>query len=692
LADLSAASVRLRPFEAVTLVRELVLKVARGEVAGVPSSHVIRLSASGAISVEGPVAAGGRPVMRAAQLLESLLPSSSPGHQFHVPGSLKLVVARALGTLDLPPFPSLEAFAEALGRFAATDPRAMVANLVMAWADSSSRAAGGSGDQATEEASATNVEPFLALRGLDLRGPSAASTLTVSDIRRARRATGMPLAQVAERSRIPVGLLRQLEWGYLFHWPGGFYGRTQLIRYARAAGLDEQLVISTVEPLIADAESRRELVVTTPAPVPAPAASVSAPTTPAPISAAPAAAGPTRPIVDVQDLPLVLPAARPLAWRGLGDSAGSAPRARTKALAALAIPALLAIGLLPAWWEYSKQVSGPTVATQAPADAGSGGRAPVPADAAASGLRGTQDAPQPAPSLPDGAAASDAPLADARASAEAPAPGASNDAPVYRLAADSATPAPSFASVGTAMFFSPASTEGGERPAVMSGGDSREAVLRITRIVDDGANNFHVRLSPDGERIAFDSDRGGQRGVYIADAKGNNVRRVSPDGFAAVPSWSPDSSTLAFSRAEPDRPHVWNLWTLDLATGELTKVTNHASGQPWGASWFPGGYRLAYSIEDRLIVRNLQDGTERTYESPRKGRQLRAPTVSPDGRHLVFNVEGEGVWLLNLGDGSMRRLLEDATATEFTWAPDGRRLAYYSGRSDAWNVWVMAPR
>ncbi len=65
-------------------------------------------------------------------------------------------------------------------------------------------------------------------------------------------------------------------------------------------------------------------------------------------------------------------------------------------------------------------------------------------------------------------------------------------------------------------------------------------VLRITKIVDDTANNFHVRPSPDGSRIAFDSDRDGIHGVYIADDDGKHVRRVSGEGFAAVPSWSPD--------------------------------------------------------------------------------------------------------------------------------------------------------
>jgi Tol biopolymer transport system component len=236
-----------------------------------------------------------------------------------------------------------------------------------------------------------------------------------------------------------------------------------------------------------------------------------------------------------------------------------------------------------------------------------------------------------------------------------------------------------------------AQNEGGSA-LVRADTNSRGAVLRITRIVDDKANNFHVRPSPDGTRIAFDSDREGLRAVYLADADGKNVRKVSPEGFAAVPSWSPDGSALAFVRAEADRPQVWNLWTLKLADGDLRQVTRHRIGQPWGGSWFPDGRRIAYSHEERLVIHNLETGAERVFGTPRRGRLVRTPAVSPDGRRIIFQVHRDGAWLLELGDGSLRRVLEDSTAEEFTWAPDGRRVAYHSRKAGGWGVWVMAPR
>ena len=136
LADLAAAGIRLRPFEAVTIVRELALQVARDLAPGVPSAHVIRLAPSGAVFIEGPVAAGGRSVARAAQLLDTLLPGFDAPPEFRAPGALRLVIARALGTVDLPPYATLNAFADALTRFGAPDAAAVVRQLVSSWAES----------------------------------------------------------------------------------------------------------------------------------------------------------------------------------------------------------------------------------------------------------------------------------------------------------------------------------------------------------------------------------------------------------------------------------------------------------------------------------------------------------------------------------------------------------------------------
>ena len=100
------------------------------------------------------------------------------------------------------------------------------------------------------------------------------------------------------------------------------------------------------------------------------------------------------------------------------------------------------------------------------------------------------------------------------------------------------------------MFFGP--TTNADGPNVRPDAKDDGRVLRVVNVRDDRGSSFHPRPSPDGRLIAFDSDRDGERGVYVANADGGAVRRISGDGFAAIPSWSPDGGRIAFVRAEPD--------------------------------------------------------------------------------------------------------------------------------------------
>lgn len=228
LTELAAAGIRLRPAEAVTLVCEICRQYSAGTLRGIPSAGVIKITRDGDVAAEGPVTTNQDAVRRAAHLLNVLFGGFDAPPEYRASGALQIVVARALRTLDLPPFESLDAFCAALGRFATLDVREAARDLFKDW--------------------------------IRTRAPRAAiaAPLTISDVRRARRATGLTLQDIAAVAGVPAARLRDLEWGDLRQWRADAEARTHVTRYARAAGLDDQIVLSIAWPMIEDACARAD--------------------------------------------------------------------------------------------------------------------------------------------------------------------------------------------------------------------------------------------------------------------------------------------------------------------------------------------------------------------------------------------------------------------------------------------------
>lgn len=236
---------------------------------------------------------------------------------------------------------------------------------------------------------------------------------------------------------------------------------------------------------------------------------------------------------------------------------------------------------------------------------------------------------------------------------------------------------------------SPYWPSGTEDRTVIDAGLVTYSGFRLANVIDGDHHTGHVKLSPDGSRVAFDSDRDGGRAVYVASRDGTGVQRVSGTGLSQAPAWAPDSRRVAFLRAEEDDPQVHNLWLVNLDTGEERRLTAWRYGETSPADWFADGRRISYAHDGRLYVMDLSSGASRSYDSPVPGRGIGAIGVSPEGQRIAFNVLNDGVWMLNLASGSTRRVLDDPTIQQLAWSPTGTSLAYQSRRAGHWAVLVL---
>jgi serine/threonine-protein kinase len=126
-----------------------------------------------------------------------------------------------------------------------------------------------------------------------------------------------------------------------------------------------------------------------------------------------------------------------------------------------------------------------------------------------------------------------------------------------------------------------------------------ENAINITK--DSPDDDDQPAFSPDGERIAFRSERDGG-GIFVMGRTGDAVRRVTRRGFH--PAWSPDGAALAFAdekiELNPQNANVTSaLWVVTLATGELRQAF---AGDAVTPSWSPHGLRIAYTHRLSLAV------------------------------------------------------------------------------------------
>ena len=72
----------------------------------------------------------------------------------------------------------------------------------------------------------------------------------------------------------------------------------------------------------------------------------------------------------------------------------------------------------------------------------------------------------------------------------------------------------------------------------------------MRRLTDNGAIDTAPSYSPDGQQIAFESDRSGEQQIYIMAREGSKARRISfGTGRYGTPVWSPRGDLIAFTKS-----------------------------------------------------------------------------------------------------------------------------------------------
>lgn len=200
-----------------------------------------------------------------------------------------------------------------------------------------------------------------------------------------------------------------------------------------------------------------------------------------------------------------------------------------------------------------------------------------------------------------------------------------------------------------------------------------------------------LSLPPLG-RIAFQSDRDGGFEIYVMNADGSAISRLTNNSAVDVfPAWSPDGSKIAFTSDRAGNPDIY---IVNADGTDLRQLTNNSDNDVL-PDWSPDGKQIAF-VSDR-------NGNDEIYVMDVDGKNIKRltnnseqdlfPSWSPDGQWIVFSttrdVDAE-IYKMDKNGGNLIRLTNNPAAdSNPTWSPDNTRIAFISRRDGFGNLFVM---
>ena len=196
----------------------------------------------------------------------------------------------------------------------------------------------------------------------------------------------------------------------------------------------------------------------------------------------------------------------------------------------------------------------------------------------------------------------------------------------------------------------------------------------IDQLTTDPGSDGNPTWSPDGTRIAFDSDRDGDFDIYVMNADGTGLERlVGDEGADVSPAWSPDGESIAYATTRDGNNEIH---VVDMRTGEDLRITKNPAhdGQP---TWSPDGSSIAFSSDrtgnSEIFVMG-SDGADQRNLTRSASEELK-PSWSPDGSSIAFDGDRDGdfdVYLIDPdGTGLRAFTTNDADDGYPTWSPEG---------------------
>jgi serine/threonine protein kinase/sugar lactone lactonase YvrE len=216
----------------------------------------------------------------------------------------------------------------------------------------------------------------------------------------------------------------------------------------------------------------------------------------------------------------------------------------------------------------------------------------------------------------------------------------------------------------------------------VSGPDGRAGTPR--QVVASTRTDRLPAFSPDGGRIAFQSSRSGQLGVWLANADGSNPQplHVDPNYVSDDPAWSPDGRTIAFDAGKDKH---FQIYLISPDGGAPRRLTNHPSDNFVGSWSRDGGWVYFLSNRTgRFEVWKIPPAGGEAIQLTRNGGAM--ARESPDGRTLFFDrafTSRTSLWKMPVEGGEETKVLDSVGAGNWALVDQGLWFINWTKAGDA---------
>jgi Tol biopolymer transport system component/DNA-binding winged helix-turn-helix (wHTH) protein len=191
--------------------------------------------------------------------------------------------------------------------------------------------------------------------------------------------------------------------------------------------------------------------------------------------------------------------------------------------------------------------------------------------------------------------------------------------------------------------------------------DPRHLQRAPSVLVSEKGDKMRPDLSPDGKKIAFESNRLGFWGIWTCNSDGSNCQQLtSLHGTAGRPRWSPNGRYIAFEFHPGERSQIY--------------MVEVPGGVPRLLPTVPGADNLSpsWSRDGRWLYFASKSGSEpfQIWKLPVQGGAAIkitnnggiSPVESPDGRYLYYaKYEKGGIWRMPLQGGEEAEVLDEVS-------------------------------